>query len=97
LIDLIINREEFIMRWKAEIKVNLKKGILDPQGKTIENALNSMGYKQVKDVRVGKDISLYISDENKDLALAKLDDMCKKLLSNPVIEDYVIDIQGEEG
>ena len=73
-----------------KIIVTLKNGVLDPQGKAIQQTLNGMGFLDVKDVRQGKyfDIDLKETDELK--AKSKVDEMCQKLLTNLVIEDYKI-------
>ena len=75
---------------KVKVIVTLKSGVLDPQGKAIQQTLNGMGFANVKDVRQGKyfDIEIKVSDENK--AKSQVEDMCKKLLANLVIEDYKI-------
>ncbi len=75
---------------KIKVIVTLKKGVLDPQGKAIQQTLNGMSFLNVSDVRQGKyfDIDVSESDENK--AKSQVDDMCKKLLANLVIEDYKI-------
>ena len=74
---------------KAKIYVSLKKTVVDPQGLAVKNALKALNYEQeVEEVRIGKliDIKLNISDREK--AEQIIDQMCKKLLSNPIIEDY---------
>ena len=75
---------------KIKVIVTLKNGVLDPQGKAIQQTLNSMGFSEVKEVRQGKyfDIEVNIEDEKK--AKAEVEEMCKKLLANLVIEDYKI-------
>ena len=75
---------------KIKVIVTLKSGVLDPQGKAIQQTLNGMGFKEVNGVRQGKyfDIDLNETDEAK--AKSKVDEMCKKLLANLVIEDYKI-------
>ncbi len=73
---------------KTKIIVTLKGGILDPQGKTVEHALHSLGYKGVRGVRIGKYIELDMDDPAKDPKA--VDEMCKKLLANPVTENYEI-------
>tara|TARA_B100000965_G_scaffold44557_1_gene32621 strand:+ start:328 stop:561 length:234 start_codon:yes stop_codon:yes gene_type:complete len=75
---------------KVKIIVTLKEGVLDPQGKAIQQTLNGMGFSEVNQVRQGKyfDIELNIEDEKK--AKIKAEEMCKKLLANLVIEDYKI-------
>jgi len=74
--------------YKAKIFVQLKESVLDPQGKAVVNALKSLEFDKVKDVRVGKFFEVLIEedDENKASDYVKL--MCKKLLVNPVIESY---------
>ena len=75
---------------KIKIIVTLKNGVLDPQGKAIQQTLTGMGFNDVKEVRQGKyfDIETNESDETK--AKKNVDEMCKKLLANLVIEDYKI-------
>ena len=75
---------------KVKVIVTLKDGVLDPQGKAIQQTLNGMSFSDVKQVRQGKyfDIEVNIEDEKK--AKAKVEEMCKKLLANLVIEDYKI-------
>ena len=75
---------------KVKVIVTLKDGVLDPQGKAIQQTLNGMSFAEVKEVRQGKyfDIEINTSDEEK--AKTKAEEMCKKLLANLVIEDYKI-------
>ena len=75
---------------KIKVVVTLKNGVLDPQGKAIQQTLNGMGFSEVNEIRQGKyfDIEVGETDENK--AKTKVDEMCKKLLANLVIEDYKI-------
>ncbi|KPJ70106.1 phosphoribosylformylglycinamidine synthase [candidate division WOR-1 bacterium DG_54_3] len=79
---------------EIEVYITLKKTVADPQGLTIKHALESLGYKEVKDVRIGKLISLRLNVDNKEVAERKLNEMCKKLLANPIIEDYRFEIRG---
>lgn len=74
---------------KAVVKVTLKKGVLDPQGKAIGTALTGLGFDGVGDVRQGKFIEIELPDGTPE---AKIKEMCEKLLANPVIEDYEIAI-----
>jgi phosphoribosylformylglycinamidine synthase len=74
---------------KAIIHVNLKKAILDPQGKAIASALKSMGFDEVEEARQGKVIELALNGKADE---ARLKDMCDRLLANPVIEDYKIEL-----
>jgi len=78
---------------KAKIIVMPKKTVLDPQGKTVKHALESIGFKGIKDVRIGKFIEVELAGRNKAALQQKLDDACHRLLSNPVIEDYEFTIK----
>ena len=74
---------------KAKIIVMPKRTVLDPQGKTVKHALESMSFKGIKDVRIGKFIEVELTGRNKTaLKKKKIDEACHRLLSNPVIEDY---------
>ena len=75
---------------KFSVTVTLKKDVLDPQGKVVQNTLQSLGMDNLKNVRQGKYFEIEIDDQNKDIAEKKVDDMCKKLLANLVIEDYKV-------
>lgn len=75
---------------KAVIHVSLRQGILDPQGKAIAQALQAMGYTEVEDARQGKVIELSLKNAADEV---RLKEMCDKLLANPVVEDYRIEIQ----
>ena len=74
---------------KAAVTVTLKKGVLDPQGKAIEGALHSLGFEGAENVNVGKIITLDLPENTSE---EQIKDMCEKLLSNPVIEDYEISV-----
>jgi phosphoribosylformylglycinamidine synthase len=78
---------------KAKVYITLKKGVLDPQGKAVMGALNSLAFNEVKDVRVGKFMELELGDTTKVAAEKKVSEMCEKLLANTVIEDYRIEIE----
>jgi len=77
---------------KARIKVMLKNGVLDPQGKAIEHALGSLGFAGVASVRQGKLFEVELSETNPAKARAALEEMSKKLLANTVIENYAIEL-----
>ena len=79
---------------KAKVHVTLKTGVLDPQGKAIAHALGSLGFAGVESVRQGKFLELEIAETDATKARAQIDEMCKKLLANTVIEDYRIDLEG---
>jgi len=72
----------------SRIKVTLRKTILDPQGKTVEHSIQSLGYRNIKDTRIGKYIELKIDADTENDAKKITDEICKKLLANPVMEDY---------
>ena len=75
---------------KIKIIVTLKNGVLDPQGKAIQQTLNGMGFANVEEVRQGKYFDIEINETDEAKAKLKVDEMCKKLLANLVIEDYKI-------
>jgi phosphoribosylformylglycinamidine synthase len=78
---------------KAKIIVMPKRSVLDPQGKTVKHALESMSFTGIKDVRVGKFMEIEIEGSTKDEVRRKIDEACHQLLSNPVIEEYSFEIQ----
>jgi len=77
----------------ASIHVTLKKSVLDPQGVTVKGALESLGFRTVSDVRVGKYFQVSLGAESEEAARAMVLDMCKKLLANPVIEQFDFDLE----
>ena len=77
---------------KAHVHITLKSGVLDPQGKAIEQALGGLGFSGVTDVRQGKYIELNLSETDAAAARASVEAMCEKLLANTVIENYEIDL-----
>ena len=77
---------------KANVTVTLKRGVLDPQGKAIGHALEGLGFDGIGEVRQGKLIEVELAETDSKAAQAKLDEMCRKLLANTVIEDYAIEI-----
>ena len=77
---------------KAKIKVTLKSGVLDPQGKAIEGALGSLGFSGVTSVRQGKFFEVELAETDKAKAEAQLKQMCEKLIANTVIENYAIEM-----
>jgi phosphoribosylformylglycinamidine synthase len=76
---------------RAKVYVTLKPGVLDPAGKAIERALQALGFEEAHDVRLGKYIELHV-DGDATQAAGRLDDMCRKLLANGVIEDYRFEV-----
>lgn len=81
---------------KARIKVTLKNGVLDPQGKAIEGALGSLGFDGVESVRQGKYFEVDLSETDGQKARATLEEICTKLLANTVIENYSIELADEK-
>jgi len=75
---------------KIKVIVTLKNGVLDPQGKAIQQTLNGMGFSEVNEVRQGKYFEIDTKETDNDKAKAKVEEMCKKLLANLVIENYKI-------
>ncbi len=77
---------------KARIYITLKNGVLDPQGKAIENSLHHLGFEGVEEVRQGKLVELVLAETDKEQAKAKVASMCEKLLANTVIENYTFEL-----
>jgi phosphoribosylformylglycinamidine synthase len=77
---------------QARIKITLKHGVLDPQGKAIENALASLGFSGVNEVRQGKYIEVDLVEEDEARARAQVEKICKDLLANTVIENYAYEL-----
>jgi len=77
---------------KARVRVTLKPGVLDPQGRAIGNALASLGFAGIGEVRQGKLIEVDLTETDPARARAQIENMCKELLVNPVIEDYAIEL-----
>lgn len=76
----------------AIVNISLKNGVLDSQGKAVHHALDALNFKGVEDVRVGKQIVLKLSSDNKEAAHKEVTQMCEDLLANTVIEDYTIEL-----
>ena len=78
--------------YKARILITLRKTILDPQGKAVEHSLKSLGYGNIVDTRIGKYVELKIDASDESSAKSVAEEACKKLLANPVREDYSLEI-----
>ena len=76
------------MTARVEVFVQLKPGMLDPQGETVRHALDALGYEGVSDVRIGKWITFEVADGSGAAVEERVDEMCRRLLANPVIERY---------
>ncbi|AEH06777.1 phosphoribosylformylglycinamidine synthase subunit PurS [Methanothermococcus okinawensis] len=79
--------------YKATIIIKLKKGVLNPEGRTVLRALNFLGYNEVKDAKTFKCIELMVEGDDEHKVMERVEEMCKKLLANPVIHDYDIKIE----
>lgn len=78
--------------YKASVLIRLKPVVLDPQGKTVLSALHSLGYPDVEDARIGKLVELTVRGDDPESARGQVAGMCERLLANPVIEDYEIEV-----
>jgi len=83
-----------VSTFHLEVRVKPRPGLLDPQGKAVHHALNSLGWEGVEDVRVGKAIYIDLVADSEAAALEAADVMCRKLLANPVTEDYEVSVVG---
>ena len=79
--------------YKAEISITLRPSILDVQGKAVEQGIHTLGLEQIQHVRIGKYITLSIDTENEQEARRITEDACKKLLANPVMEDFTFTLE----
>lgn len=82
-------------QYRLVVRVKPRPGLLDPQGKAIHHSLNSLGWEGVADVRVGKAIYIDLEADSPEAALAAADEMCRKLLANPVTEDFEVALEQE--
>ncbi|TAE32082.1 MAG: phosphoribosylformylglycinamidine synthase subunit PurS [Candidatus Kapaibacterium sp.] len=80
-------------QYRAAIRIQLRKQILDVQGKTVENALHSLNFQDISHVQIGKYVELTVEAASKDAAFASVEDACKKLIANPVMEDFHIELE----
>lgn len=81
------------MKFKAEINVMPLKALLDPQGKAVTSSMKNIGLPEVQNVRIGKHIMLEIEAADKDTAKQKVEEACKKLLANPIMEYFEFEIE----
>ena len=84
------------MRWLADVHVNLRPGIADPEGQTIASGLRSLGYAEVDDVRTGKMMRLALEADDAETARSRVDEMCRRLLANPVMESYQFEVRADD-
>ena len=78
--------------YKAKVHITLRKSILDPQGKAVEHAVATLGVSGIKDVRIGKYIEFDVEGTNESDARKASEEVCRKLLANPVMEDYALEL-----
>ena len=78
---------------KARVHITLKPGVLDPQGRAVRNALASLGFDGIDDVRQGKYLELDLTESDAERARGAVESMCARLLANTVIEDYQIELE----
>jgi phosphoribosylformylglycinamidine synthase subunit PurS len=78
---------------QVKVFVSLKQGVLDPQGQAVERSLHTLGYGEVRDVRMGKYVEFAVDAPSREAAEVRIREMCDKLIANPVIEDYRFEIQ----
>jgi phosphoribosylformylglycinamidine synthase len=88
----IINFRKDGFMFEAQIKITLKKTVADPQGLTVKHALESLAFKGIAGVRMGKFIIVQLNAQDKAQAETQAKEMCNKLLANPIIEDYSIEV-----
>jgi phosphoribosylformylglycinamidine synthase PurS subunit len=84
------------MRWLADVHVRLRPGIADPEGQTIAGGLRSLGFDGIVDVRAGKLLRLTLVAPNREAAEAAVDEMCRRLLANPVMETADWEVRADE-
>jgi phosphoribosylformylglycinamidine synthase len=82
-----------VNRFDAFVEIRLRPGIADPEGATIERALPALGFESIGGVRTGKAIRLYVDADDEHHARKQVEDLCKRFLANPVIEDAVVSIE----
>lgn len=88
-----INEKKLLMKFKAEIDVMPLDALLDPQGKAVTNSMKSIGLPEIDGVRIGRHIRLFIEANTKESANQKVEEACKKLLANQIMESYSYSIE----
>jgi phosphoribosylformylglycinamidine synthase len=86
-----------VSQWSAQVRVTLKAAVNDPQGLAIRGGLRQLGFADVASVRAGKYFEIQLNAEDRSSAERQIDEMCRRLLANPVIEDYVYDLGERAG
>ena len=90
---ILKRKKKIIMAYKAKIRVTLRQSILDVQGKAVQHALENLGYVSVVKARIGKYIEVRINEDDGAQAERISDEICRKLLANPVMEDYSVELE----
>lgn len=86
------------MKWLVKIETKLKESILDPQGQAVKTGLEALGYDNVSDIHVGKYMELTVEDvKTEEELITQVEEMCERLLANPVIEDYTYQLEEVSG
>ncbi len=80
------------MKYFAQINIMPLKALLDPQGKAVMNSAQKTGFNYISNIRIGKHIEVELEADSKDMAASRIDEMCKKILTNPIIESYEFNI-----
>ena len=81
------------MKFNAEINIMPLKVLLDPQGKAVTSSMKNLGFNEVSNVRIGKHITLEIESESKERAMERVNEACKRILTNPIMEGYEVSIR----
>lgn len=81
------------MKFKANIDIMPLEALLDPQGKAVSQSMGNVGLNEITNVRIGKHITLFVEADSKDVASAKVDEACKKLLANQIMESYSYELE----
>lgn len=84
---------EAVIQYAVQIRVTPRPGILDPEGETIGRALGTLGYEGVSEVRAGRLVSLRVEADGPEAARAQVEEMCERLIANPLIEDYAVEVE----
>jgi len=91
----ILKLKQALMKFKVEIDVMPLKNLLDPQGKAVTTSMKNLGLPEIENVRIGKHISLSVEAEDEAKAKVKVDEACKKLLANEIMESYEFELAAE--
>ncbi len=81
------------MKFKANIDIMPLEALLDPQGKAVSQSMGNVGLGEITNVRIGKHITLFVEADSKDVASSKVDEACKKLLANQIMESYSFELE----